>query len=150
MYRIVKRLHFCYGHRLMDYQGTCARAHGHNAVLEVELSCPGLDEAGMVRDFGDVKAILGKYIDEQIDHRMLLRRDDPLVKALESVGETVFVMDVNPTAENIARLLFEQARRLGLPVSALRLWENPRAMAEYRPAEPSAPERQRRDHEQDA
>ncbi len=136
MYRIVKRIEFCYGHRLMDYEGSCARAHGHNAVVEVEICSRELDAVGMVRDFGDVKAVLGKFIRQRIDHRMLLRRDDPLVAALRGAGEEVFVMEDNPTAENIARLLFEQARRLGLPVSALRLWENPRAMAEYRPDPP--------------
>ncbi|MEE8584911.1 MAG: 6-carboxytetrahydropterin synthase [Acidobacteriota bacterium] len=136
VYRIVKRIEFCYGHRLMGYEGPCARAHGHNALLEVEISSPELDGAGMVRDFGEVKAILGEFIQERMDHRMLLRHDDPLVAALESVGEEVFVMEDNPTAENIARLLFDQARQFGLPVSALRLWENPRAMAEYRPSAP--------------
>lgn len=133
MYRIVKRLEFCYGHRLMDYEGACAHAHGHNGVLEVELSSARLDATGMVRDFGDVKEVLGEFIEQHLDHRMLLRHDDPLVQALLSVGEQAFVMRENPTAENIARLLFEEGRRLGLPVSAVRFWENPRAMAEYRP-----------------
>ena len=132
MYRIVKRLEFCYGHRLMDYEGSCAKAHGHNGVLEVELSSAQLDPTGMVRDFGDVKEVLGRFIEQHLDHRMLLRRDDPLVEALGSVGEEAFVMSENPTAENIARLLFEEGRRLGLPVSAVRFWENARAMAEYR------------------
>ena len=132
MYRIVKQLHFCYGHRLMDYEGKCAQAHGHNALLEVELFSRRLDAKGMIRDFADVKELLGGYIERRLDHRMLLRRDDPLVAALQSIGEEVFLMSENPTAENIARLLFDEASRLGLPVSAVRLWETPDAVAEYR------------------
>ena len=58
MHTIVKKLHFCYGHRLMDYDGKCARPHGHNGVLEVELSSNELDARGMVYDFADVKTIV--------------------------------------------------------------------------------------------
>ncbi|MDA2928483.1 6-carboxytetrahydropterin synthase, partial [Acidobacteria bacterium AH-259-O06] len=128
-HNIVKRLHFCYGHRLLDYEGKCARAHGHNGILEVELSSEKLDQRGMVYDFGDVKSYLKEFIDREIDHRMLLREDDPMVAALEGVGERVFIMKQNPTAENIAKLIFLKAKAKGLPVVAVRLWETPDAVA---------------------
>ena len=131
-YKIVKKLHFCYGHRLMDYDGKCAHAHGHNGVLEIELTAEQLDERGMVCDFGDVKQQVGHFIDEEMDHRMLLRGDDPLVPVLEEMGEKVFVMQENPTAENIAKVIFGEAKARGLPVVAIRLWETPHAFAEYR------------------
>lgn len=131
MYTIVKRLHFCYGHRLLDYEGKCAHAHGHNAVMEIELALAQLDARGMVCDFRDVKERLSNFID-QLDHRMLLRHDDPLIPALESVGETAYVMQENPTAENIARLIFREARARELPVVSVKLWETPDAFAEYR------------------
>lgn len=129
---IVKRLHFCYGHRLLDYDGKCAHAHGHNGVLEIELSSRKLDHRGMVYDFGDVKQAVSRFIDRQLDHRMLLREDDPLIEALRGVGETPYVMKSNPTAENIAKLIFHEARARRLPVTAVRLWETHDAFAEYR------------------
>lgn len=132
MHRIVKRIDFCYGHRLMDYDGKCAHPHGHNGILEIEICSQELDHRGMVFDFTDVKRHLKSFVDEQLDHRMLLRRDDPLVEALERAGESSFVMEDNPTAENIARLIFREARRMGLPVSAVRVWETPDACAEFR------------------
>ena len=132
MHRIVKKLDFCYGHRLMDYDGKCARPHGHNGILEVEIVGATLDRRGMLYDFGDVKRRLMDFVDERLDHRMLLRRDDPLVAALASVGEDVFVMDVNPTAENIAKLICMEGRNRELPVAAVRLWETPSSFAEYR------------------
>ncbi len=131
-YHIVKRLHFCYGHRLMDYDGKCAHAHGHNGVLEVELCSEKLDPRGMVYDFSDVKKRLKGFIDCELDHRMLLREDDPMVAALEGIGERVFLMKENPTAENIAKLIFQEAKVKKLPVVAIRLWETPDACAEYR------------------
>ena len=134
-YNIVKKLHFCYGHRLMDYDGKCAHAHGHNGVLEIELSATELDDRGMVCAFGEVKGQVGQFIDDEIDHRMLLRGDDPLVPVLKGMGEEVFIMKENPTAENIAKLIFWEAKTRGLPVVAIRLWETPHAYAEYREEE---------------
>lgn len=62
---------------------------------------------------------------------MLLRRDDPLIGALQSVGEDAVALPDNPTAENIARLIFEAARNLGLPVSSIKLWESRDSYAEF-------------------
>lgn len=131
-HRIVKKLQFCYGHRLLDYEGRCAHPHGHNAVVEVELAGEDLDPRGMVCDFTEVKRLLSVFIDAELDHRMILREDDPLVPALEGVGERPFTLEENPTAENLARLLFRKARSLDLPVTAVRFWETETCYAEYR------------------
>lgn len=133
MYTIVKKIQFCYGHRLQGHPGKCAHPHGHNATAEIELASSELDELGMVCDFSDVTDALIDFVDGELDHRMILRADDPLVAALRGVGEDPYLMDVNPTAENLARLLFERARQKGLPVTAVRLWETDQAYAEFRP-----------------
>lgn len=133
-YGVVKRISFCYGHRIQGHGGKCAHPHGHNGLLEIELGSDGLDAFGMVRDFADVKALLGDFIESELDHRMLLRSDDPLVEALNSVGERPFCMEVHPTAENIARLVFEKGRQLGLPMACVRLWETEDACGIYRGA----------------
>jgi 6-pyruvoyltetrahydropterin/6-carboxytetrahydropterin synthase len=134
MYRVVKRLDFCYGHRLLDYQGKCAHPHGHNAVVEVEFSREELDKRGMVVDFLDLKTELKVFLDQELDHKMLLRKDDPLTKVLKEMGEPVFVMQENPTAENIAQLIFNYALSRDLPITAVRLWETPSSYAECRAA----------------
>lgn len=132
MHTIRKTIHMCYGHRLMDYDGKCAHPHGHNGVVEVELAAEDLDRLGMVCDFTEVKDRIRDFIDQELDHRMLLREDDPLVGALEGIGEKPFIMKENPTAENIARLIFLEARSRGLPVTAVRIWETHTSLAEYR------------------
>ena len=63
----------------------------------------------MLVDFAEIKQSVQRWIDETLDHTMLLCREDPLLPVLQERGERVFVMDSNPTAENIARLIFEQA-----------------------------------------
>ena len=77
MYEIVKHIDFCFGHRLIDYQGKCNQPHGHNGRVEIRLASDTLDEMGMVADFRDVRRSMQTWIDENLDHRMILRRDDP-------------------------------------------------------------------------
>jgi 6-pyruvoyltetrahydropterin/6-carboxytetrahydropterin synthase len=133
MYQVTRELSFSYGHRLLQYEGKCARLHGHNGTVVLTLAARDLDALGMVADFHVIRARLGAWIDAELDHRMILRRDDPVLPALLDLGEPVYVVDFNPTAENLARLLFEKASALGLPVQEVRLYETPSCSATYRP-----------------
>lgn len=132
MFTVTKHIDFCYGHRLLNYDGQCRHLHGHNGRVEVELQADRLDARGMVVDFSDIKRILKTWIDETLDHRMLLCKDDPMLPVLQGRGELFYVMDVNPTAENIAKLIFQHARSQNLPVTEVRLWETPTSFAAYR------------------
>ncbi|MBW3661256.1 MAG: 6-carboxytetrahydropterin synthase [Gemmatimonadetes bacterium] len=131
-YRVTVQIHFCYGHRLMEYEGACAHPHGHNGLAEITLEAASLDHRGMVMDFGDVKREIKAWIDDRMDHQMLVRHDDPLLPWLEEQGEPHLVLDDNPTAESIARLIFDHAVAQGYPVVEVRLWETPTSYATYR------------------
>lgn len=132
MYRVAREISFCYGHRLLNYAGKCRHLHGHNGLAIIHLEAPGLDDKGMLVDFGEIKATVQRWIDENLDHNMLLCKDDPILPLLRERGERVFVMDDNPTAENIARLIFEHALVAGLPVVEVVLWETDNCHAAYR------------------
>lgn len=136
MYEVTRELRFCYGHRLLDYDGKCRFLHGHNARAVITIRADRLDRLGMVMDFQRIKDVIQKWIDSTIDHRMLLRRDDPLLPLLQEHGEPCFIMDANPTAENIARLIYDYAAGRGLPIAEVRLWETESSYATYRPDEP--------------
>jgi len=131
MYSVTKRIDFCYGHRLLDYNGICKHPHGHNAVAEIEVRTDALDMRNMVVDFSDIKRIVKGWIDRELDHKMILRHDDPLVKPLQTLGEPVFIVDSNPTVERIARLIYEVSREQGLPVVRVTVWETPTSWATY-------------------
>jgi 6-pyruvoyltetrahydropterin/6-carboxytetrahydropterin synthase len=131
MYRVAREFDFCYGHRLLNYDGKCRHLHGHNGRAVITLESEKLDDRGMLVDFSDIKNSVQKWVEDNLDHNMLLCRDDPILPVLQSRGERVFVMDLNPTAENIARLLFRQARLAGLPVVEVRLWETDRCHASF-------------------
>lgn len=131
MFKIVKEIRFSYGHRLVGHPGKCANLHGHNGVVEVEISEKDLDSLGMVIDFAQVKEVVNNWIEQHLDHRTILKTDDPLAEVLSEAGENLFLMEENPTAENLARLIFKAADSQGLRVSAVRFWETPASMAEY-------------------
>ena len=132
MFEVTKEIHFCYGHRLLNYAGKCRYFHGHNGKVEIQLSAESLDAKGMVRDFSEIKAILGEWINKTLDHRMLLNAKDPLGETLRKAGEPICTLETNPTAENICKLIYDTARSKNLPVSSVTLWETPNSFATYR------------------
>lgn len=133
MYRVTREIFFCYGHRLLNYDGKCRHLHGHNGRAVITLEAPELDALGMVMDFSRIKRVVSAWIDEVLDHKMLLHREDPALPLLRQLGEPVHVLDVNPTAENIARLIYEFTAAQGFPVVEVQLWETEHCFATYAP-----------------
>ena len=89
----------------------------------------------MVADFGDIKDVVKEWVDTNMDHQMILSKDDPILKLLLDLNEPVYVMDENPTAENIAKRIHEEAQNAGLDVMEPRLWETPSSYASYTSSE---------------
>ncbi len=105
----VRKIHFCYGHRVMNHESKCATLHGHNAVVWVHATpIKGLDKLGRVVDFSVLKEKIGGWVDKHWDHTMILFKDD--AKTLDLVKQAPaykqpFILPVNPTAENLAHYL---------------------------------------------
>lgn len=118
MYRIAKSYHFSASHILPLLPGDhpCARLHGHNYVVEVELQAANLNDVGFVRDYRELDA-LKVYIDAEIDHRHL----------------NDLFGDNGTTAEHLARHFYDWCKRRWPEVVAVRVFETPRSWAEYRP-----------------
>lgn len=79
-------------HYIRDYAGKCARLHGHNWTVEAIVRGEELDTLGMLIDFKILKSELKKVLDD-FDHRFL--------NELDTFAEE------NPTAENLAKKIFE-------------------------------------------
>lgn len=131
MYRVSKTVSFCYGHRLINYPGKCRHLHGHNARAVITLENDSLDERGMVEDFTDLKQLVWDWLEREIDHTLLLHEDDPILPALEAAGERVKVTADNPTAENIARMIFDYVAGEGYPVIEVAVWETETSRASW-------------------
>ncbi len=132
MYLVSRELRFCYGHRLLNHDGKCRHLHGHNGRAIISLKAESLDDMGMVVDFARIKRVVSGWIDAHLDHKMVLHRDDPVAPFLQKQGEPIFLLDVNPTAENIARLIYDYAASQGFPVAEVQLWETEECVAVYR------------------
>ena len=142
MITVTRRLEFDYGHRVLGHEGKCKHLHGHRGVAEVTVKGPRLDEVGRVVDFGEVRRLVGGWVDDHWDHNLLLNPADPLLCVVgfgDHHGREAFEMPVgNPTAENMAECLYHIASSLlfpkGLTVVKVRMWETPSCYADYEPS----------------
>ncbi len=120
MYELKIVTQFAAAHRLENFYGKCEGLHGHNWKVEVFLAGEGLDEAGLLMDFGQIKARTNALL-EEIDHKYL--------NELEAFREQ------NPSSENLARFLFERLaltlNREGVRVSRVNVWESDTSCAAY-------------------
>jgi 6-pyruvoyltetrahydropterin/6-carboxytetrahydropterin synthase len=142
--RITRRLEFDAGHRIPDHASQCRHLHGHRYALEVTLSgdvirADGSPVNGMVMDFSEVKAIAKTHVVDAWDHAFLVYRGDRTVADfLASLpGHKTVVLDVVPTAENLAALAFRILDPLyhdsygnHLRLERVRLFETPNCWAD--------------------
>lgn len=139
MQTAVRKIHFCYGHRVMNHESKCATLHGHNGIVWVHATpMKELDQLGRVIDFSVLKDKVGGWVDQYWDHTMILFKEDTitceLVKKAPSYKEA-YIMDKNPTAENLAHhLLWEICPKIlkgsGVIIHQITFWETENCYAE--------------------
>lgn len=131
MYKISKEVEFCYGHRLLKHNGKCRHVHGHSAKVVINLEAETLNALDMVCDFADIGQFIRNWLDQELDHTLLLSKDDPLLPLLNAAGERYRILDCEPTAENIARLIFEAVAVAGFPIIEVVMYETLGSSASY-------------------
>jgi 6-pyruvoyltetrahydropterin/6-carboxytetrahydropterin synthase len=104
--------------------------------VQVTVSSSELDDCGRVVDFGQVKQLLGTWLDAAWDHGLILQEGDPLVSVLQGMDPQpkVSVLDCPPTAENLSAIVFQKATELlpgDLRVERVRIYETPNCWADY-------------------
>ena len=123
MYTLRVESAFEAAHRVVNYPGKCDRLHGHNWVVEATFQGTQLDELGMLIDFKIAKKALAEILDD-FDHYYL--NDFPPFKD-----------GVNPTAENLARIIYERleartdVQASPAALTALTVWESPKSSVTY-------------------
>jgi len=120
MYTLTICSGFSAAHRLLNYQGSCEKLHGHNWKVEVAVIVHELDEAGIGLDFKTLKHQAGGVI-EELDHRYL--------------NEIPAFNGLSPSSEHIARYLYQKiGERLNnetVRIDSVRVWESENASARY-------------------
>jgi 6-pyruvoyltetrahydropterin/6-carboxytetrahydropterin synthase len=143
---ITRRLEFDAGHRIPNHNSQCRHLHGHRYALEITLSgqiiaTEGVSEQGMVMDFSEVKTIAQEKVVNLWDHAFLVYRGDAVVVDFLAglPGHKSVVLDVIPTAENLAAVAFQlldaaYIDRLAnqLRLEQVRLYETPNNWADAR------------------
>jgi len=132
-----RRIEFDAGHRVMGHENKCKYLHGHRYVLEITARASELDSLGRVVDFGVLKSIMKEWIDENLDHNVILAKKDSALGDViaKETGQNIYYLKSNPTAENIALhiksdiipLLFTKD---SFDIVKLRLYETPNAYVE--------------------
>jgi 6-pyruvoyltetrahydropterin/6-carboxytetrahydropterin synthase len=87
---------FSAGHALRGYKGKCENPHGHNYKVRLTVQGPQLDSIGLLFDFVQLKQVLHGVING-MDHKYL--NDQPPF------------IELNPSAENIAKYLYDEVSR---------------------------------------
>lgn len=120
MYRLTVRTSFAAAHNLINYQGDCENLHGHNWKVEVTVTTPQLDKAGLGIDFKVLKKEAGAVIME-LDHKYL--NDNPAFEG------------VSPSSEHIAEFLYrrisEKLNNGVVKVESITVWESDNASASF-------------------
>jgi 6-pyruvoyltetrahydropterin/6-carboxytetrahydropterin synthase len=138
MIAMTRRLEFDYGHRLLNHESKCAHVHGHRGVVEITCKAQqGLDHVGRVVDFGEVKKLVGGWIDTCLDHAFIADpRDTAAIEWLRADGQRLFIMPDHhpqPSAENLALVLLGVAQSfmagLGIDVVSVTFHETPNGSA---------------------
>lgn len=147
--RITRKFEIDAGHRIHGHGGKCRHVHGHRYVIELTVRADELDSLGMVVDFGRLKDGFGEFLNSRYDHKLILSTDDPLHELIHTspaagysafgIGSVVWV-PVPPTAENLARMMFDDALAYmpdGVTLCSVRVYETPNCWADYCPKEDS-------------
>jgi len=124
MYEVSVDDSFAAAHNLRGYKGKCEDLHGHNYKVRVTLAGKELDSTGLLYDFVHLKQVIQGVI-RSLDHKYLneLKPFDVL----------------NPSAENIARYIYDEAARQlpsapnGAGIASITVWESDVTAATYRP-----------------
>ncbi len=143
--QITRRLEFDAGHRIPNHNSQCKHLHGHRYAIEITLAgdiitTEGVSEQGMVMDFSDVKRIAKERVVDVWDHAFIVYRGDKVVLDFLNTmpNHKTVVLDVIPTAENLAKVAFELLADAyrdtygnHLRLERVRLFETPNNWADY-------------------
>ena len=137
MTTVTKTVRFDAAHILTNHQGLCKNLHGHTYRADVTVSQPEGDGRDMVIDFKDLKTIANEVICARFDHAFIYSTESAgereIAAVVEKNGMRTVAIPFRSTAENLARLFFDDLRPRIPGLSSVRVWETADSCAEFRP-----------------
>lgn len=144
---VTRKAEFDAGHRVMNERMKCFNVHGHRYVAELTFDFENMEEIGYAIDFKEIKRVAATWIDDQMDHGMILNPEDrKLIETVQSLGTKTWIMSLNgnaycnPSVENIAKEIFIAIDHMfswlykdsetGLRLFKIKLFETPNCWTE--------------------
>ncbi|MBR7180975.1 MAG: 6-carboxytetrahydropterin synthase QueD [Kiritimatiellae bacterium] len=136
MTTVVKSVRFDAAHILTNHKGLCKNLHGHTYRVDVAVSRPDTMDGDMVMDFKELKRIAVETVCDRFDHAFIYNTSSPgemeIAAVVEKNGMKTAPIPFRSTAENLARLFFDELEKKISGVSSVRVWETADSSAEYR------------------
>lgn len=139
MITCTRRIEFDAAHRIINHESKCKMLHGHRYALEASFAAGNLDDLGRVIDFGEIRQLLGNWIDENLDHNTILSIKDKNLgdKISSETGQKIYYIEENPTAENIAQYILNEIcpkifAKKNVKCVAIKLYETPNCYVEIK------------------
>jgi len=133
MWKITKEFKRDMAHRLPNYQGKCYNVHWHTYRCLITLEGKDLQkewgQRGMLRDFSLLKPIK-EWLDDNWDHAYVGCIEDEVLQYLEEKGYKTYQMDEDPTAENMAKFIYDKFRK-EFPIKEITIYETPTSFSTY-------------------
>jgi len=83
----------------------------------------------MLRDFSLLKPIK-EWLDENWDHAYVGCIEDEVLQYLTDKGYKTYQMDEDPTAENMAKFIYDKFRK-EFPIKEITIYETPTSFSTY-------------------
>ena len=140
---ITRKTNLSCGHRVMNERVQCYNLHGHEYLTELTFSFKNSKEIGYAIDFKEIKRVFVQFLQDTMDHGMILNpKDNIVVDAVNQLGTKLWLMSLNgegeycnPSVENIAKEVYLAMEILtnelygnamtGLEIHNVKIYETP-------------------------
>lgn len=137
MITVTKTVKFDAAHILTNHQGLCKNLHGHTYRVDVSVSESVGSESDMVIDFKDLKHLATEVICDRFDHAFIYNTESEgereIAAVVEKNGMRTVAIPFRSTAENLAKMFFNDLKAKIPTLASVRVWETADSCAEYRP-----------------
>ena len=133
---VTKTISFDAAHILTNHEGLCKNLHGHTYRVDISVAATCSPEHDMVIDFKELKRLANETIVERFDHAFIYNTNSPgeseIGALVERHGMRTVALPYRSTAENLAKLFYNELKKRIASLHSVRVWETQASCAEYR------------------
>ena len=136
MITVTKTVKLDAAHVLTNHQGLCKNLHGHTYRVDVSVAQAEDDGRDMVIDFKDLKGIANEVVCDRFDHAFIYNTESAgereIAAVVEKNGMRTVAIPFRSTAENLAKMFYNELKSRVPGLSAVKVWETADSCAEFK------------------